>query len=79
MIPITPQPTIKTSINITPEFYKLCKNNGIKFTEAFRVGVSMMLAERGHTDYDNKLNLYRKMQYYKDEMEKLMAKHNKDG
>ena len=71
-------PYIRTSVLLSPEFYNLCKDNRIQFSEAIRVGISIMLSERGITDYDNKLNLYRKMMMYKEQLEKLLDKGNKE-
>ena len=58
-------PTIQTSVNISPDYYDLCKKNYIKFTEAMRVGISVILAEKGIKEYDNKLNLVREFQLLK--------------
>ena len=38
---------IQTSVLISEEFFHLCKTNEIKFSEAMRVGIALMLAERG--------------------------------
>lgn len=54
------RPWIKTSVNISPELYKLSRQHKIKFSEALRVGISIMLAEMGVTEYDNKLNIVRR-------------------
>lgn len=51
---------MRTTVLISPEFYELCKNNHIKFSEAVRVGISIMLAEKGVAEYDNKLNIVRR-------------------
>jgi len=55
------QPFIRTSVLISPEFYNLCKKHFIKFSEAMRVGISIMLAERGEIEYDNTLNIVRRV------------------
>ena len=57
----TAKPSIRTSVLISPEFYELCKKCHIRFSEAMRVGISIMLAERGVTEYDNKLNISKKI------------------
>ena len=54
------QPLIRTSVNISPEFYKQCKEHKIKFSEALRVGISIILAEKGVNEYDNNLNVVRR-------------------
>ena len=53
------EPMHRTSVLVSPKFYKLCKEHGIQFSEALRVGISILLAEKGITEYDNKLNLVR--------------------
>ena len=72
------KPMIRTSVNISPEFHDLCKKNNVMFSEAMKVGISIMLAERGIQDYDNKLNIYRKMLYFKAEAEKALQKLNEN-
>lgn len=73
---------VRTSVLVSPEFYELCKLNRIKFSEAFRVGISLMLAEKGLTEYDNNLNLFRKMNLFKIKAEEALSKiyelENKD-
>ena len=66
-------PRITTSITISPEFFALCREHNISFTEAARVGISLMLAERGVKDYDNSLNLTRKVNVIREELEKKSA------
>lgn len=53
------QPMHRTTVLISPEFYKLSKKNFIKFNEAMRVGIAFLLAEKGVCPYDNRLNLVR--------------------
>lgn len=62
---------VQTSVLLSKEFYDLCKANNIKFTEALRVGISLMLADIGIAEYDNRLNLYRRMQSFKIELERV--------
>jgi len=64
---------IKT-ISITPEFEILAKKNHLSWTEASRVGMSMLLAELGIREYDNNLNLYRKMRAFQKVAEDLSLK-----
>lgn len=66
------QPKIRTSVELSEEFYKSCKVHHIKFAEAMRVGVSMILAERGVAEYDNRLNLHRKMRYFQQQAEEAL-------
>lgn len=58
----TAVPMIRTSVLVSPEFYNICKETHIKFSEALRVGISLILAERGIKEYDNNLNLFRRAQ-----------------
>ena len=46
-------------------------------TEIFRVGLGMILAERGVKDYDSNLNLYRKMIGFRDIVQDLSTKLDK--
>ena len=66
------KPMIRTSITLTPEFYNLCKEHHIKFSEALRVGISIILSEMGVKDYDNNLNIYKKMRAYQNKVEQLL-------
>lgn len=76
MINKTPTPFILTSIKLTPEFYKLAKQHSIKFTEAIRVGLSIMLAEKGVIEYDNNLNISRKIILLRENLEKVSNELN---
>lgn len=53
---------VQTSVLVSQEFYKLCKEHHIKFSEAIRTGIGVMLAERGVREYDGNLNFFRKLQ-----------------
>lgn len=53
---------VQTSVLVSQEFYKLCKDHHIKFSEAIRVGIGVILAERGVREYDGQLNFFRKLQ-----------------
>lgn len=59
--PRVAQPMIRTSVTVSPEFYKKCKQNLITFSEALRVGISVLLAEKGVADYDNRLTIVRRL------------------
>lgn len=67
------QPMITTSVRISPEFHDLCIRNFINFSEAMRVGISMILAERGVSEYDNNLNIFRKMNQLRLKLEETSA------
>ena len=72
----TAQPMIRTSILISPEFYTACKNLHIKFSEAMRVEISLMLAERGVKEYDNNLNICRKTEMIRLKLEETSQELN---
>jgi len=55
------KPWMRTSVNVSPAFYDQCKKYHIRFSEAMRVGISLLLAERGVLEYDNTLNISRKI------------------
>ena len=73
--------TIQQCISISQEFKDLAQEHHISWSEAARIGMSILLADRGVKDYDNNLNLYRKMTQFRlmaenlgqrlDEMEKM--------
>ena len=63
-----------TTVKISPEMMRLCKENYIKISEATRVGISMLLAEKGIKEYDNRLNIYRKMVKYQEELQKALER-----
>ena len=50
---------IQTSVLISPEFNNLRKKHEITLSEAVRVGISVILAEKGVREYDNQLNIVR--------------------
>jgi len=50
-----------TTISITPEQKNLATEYHISWTEAARVGMGVLLAERGLQDYDGNLNQSRKI------------------
>ncbi len=83
MRPKTRTPRVTTSITISPEFHSLCVEHDIGFSEAARVGISFLLAEKGVREYDNSLNLYRKFlatrQLLEDTSQKLTALEEKHG
>lgn len=64
---------IKT-ISVTPEFARLAEKTGSSWSEAARIGMSIMLAEKGEMEYDNKLNLFRKMTLFRREAENALQK-----
>ena len=57
--------TVIKSISVSLEFEELAKKNNISWSEASRVGMSVLLADKGIREYDNNLNLYRKMNLFR--------------
>ena len=73
---------IQTSVLISPHLNELRNKHHITLSEAMRVGITMILAEREIGDYDNTLNVMRKMQRIQlllteksQELEALKSKH----
>jgi len=56
--------TIIKTISISREFDDLATANKLSWTEAARIGMSILLADIGLAEYDNNLNLFRKMRQY---------------
>jgi len=69
-----PSGAVQTSVLISRHLFDLCKQHNIKFSEALRVGVSLSLADKGLLEYDNNLNLYRKMRIYQQQAMETLAK-----
>ncbi len=65
---------VRTSITMSPEFYEKAKKLNIKISQATRIGLSIMFAEAGEIEYDNRLNVVRKMRYYQKLTEEAMVK-----
>jgi len=68
------KPVVMTSVKISWEFYQKCKQHQIKFSEAMRVGISILLADKGLIDYDNKLNLMRNINQLHDNIQRLQQR-----
>lgn len=62
---------VTTSVTVSPEFFMIAKEQHISFSEAIRVGLSLMFADKGIREYDNRLNLYRKMISFQKRTEEL--------
>ena len=62
---------VTTSVTMSPEFFALAKANHIGFSESMRVGLSVAFAEKGIKEYDNRLNIYRKMLFFQKKTEEL--------
>ena len=69
-----PSGDIQTSVLVSKSFFDLAKANNIKFSEALRVGISILLGDKGIIEYDNNLNLYRKMRIYQQQATEALQK-----
>jgi hypothetical protein len=58
-------PRVIRSVSLSYEFDKICRENEISISEATRRGISLMLSEKGIKDYDNDLNIVRRVQELK--------------
>jgi len=67
-------PRITTTVQISPEFYHLCRAHHITFADALRTGVGFLLAEKGVQEYDSTTNLFRKMSKVRETLEETSAK-----
>lgn len=70
------QAWIRTSVLISPEFYEAVKKARIRFSEAMRCGIVMLLAEKGVMEYDNRLNIVRKRNALIQQLEETAGKLN---
>lgn len=67
--------SIQTSVLVSVEFWKLCKQYNIKLSEALRKGISLELAEKGLAEYDNNLNLMRRIRNLTQQLENTSQKY----
>jgi len=65
---------ITISTTISGHLWNLAKQNHIGWSEGLRTGISILLAEKGIAQYDNKLNLWRKMNFFRQEAEESCKK-----
>ena len=66
--------TVIKSVSVSLEFDDLAKKNNISWSEASRVGMAVLLGDKGIREYDNNLNLYRKMNLFRVKAEESLAK-----
>ena len=64
------------SISVSREFVDLALEHRISWTEAARVGLSILLAEKGVKPYDNNLNIKRKLDNLINEVQLLNKKNS---
>ena len=60
------------SISVSPEFSALAKEHRLSWSEAARIGMSLLLAENNIKDYDNNLNIVRKMTVFRKQAEEAL-------
>lgn len=60
---------VTTSVTISPRFFELARKYNLNFSEATRIGISIMLGDLGIEEYDNTLNLHKKMKLYRQQLE----------
>ena len=63
-----------TSVRISPEFWNLADEHRISFTEAVRVGIGLLLAEKGVKEYNSDLNITRKLDIMRQKLEETSQK-----
>jgi hypothetical protein len=62
------------SISVSEEFNSLAQEHNLSWSEAARIGMAVMLGDRGIREYDNKLNLMRKMTAFRQTLEDTSLK-----
>ena len=67
---------VTTSVTISPEFHELCRTHNISFSEATRVGIALILAEKGIKEYNNNLNIVRKITLLRTKLEETSQELN---
>ena len=60
---------ITTSVTISPEFHAMCRKYNINFSEACREGIALKLAELGVGDYNNNLNITKRLVKLREKLE----------
>jgi len=76
-------PRVIRTVSISYEFDTMCREHNISISEACRTGISLILAEKGLKEYDNDLNIMRrinlinqKLSETSEELNKLKEKYN---
>ena len=54
------------SISVSKEFDELRRLHRVSWSEAAKIGMSILLAELGVVEYDNRMNLVRKMNKFRE-------------
>jgi len=66
--------SITKCVSVSLNMHYLAEQEKVSWTEAARVGMALLLAERGVKEYDNKLNIVRKMEQYQKLSEETLQK-----
>ena len=66
--------TIQKCISISKEFEELAEKYKVSWSEAARIGMSVMLGDLGVREYDNQTNLFRKMKIFQKQTEEALNK-----
>lgn len=61
------------SVSISNEFEQFVKKYHLSCSRATAIGISILLGDLGVQEYDNKLNIYRKMRVYQEKVTQLSA------
>jgi hypothetical protein len=72
------EPRITRCVSISYEFDSLCREHNISVSEACRVGIAILLGDKGIREYDNNLNLIRKMKSIQNNMQETIDNLNKE-
>lgn len=62
------------STTVSDEFWDLAQKNNVSWAEALRTGLAVMFADRGLMEYNNNLNLFRKMTAFRMQAEEALQK-----
>ena len=62
------------TISVSKEFNEMRKELRLSWSEAAKIGMSVMLAEKGVVEYDNRLNLVRRMNKFREIAEEANQK-----
>lgn len=66
------------SISISREFAQLAEEHHISWSEAARIGMAVILGDKGVREYDNQLNLFRKMKSIQNNMQETIDSLNRE-
>ena len=67
---------IRTTVEIEVDMYRKLKQNDIKIIDALRAGMSLMLAEKGLSEYNNSLNIVRRCRSLAEKLDETTKRLN---